>query len=80
MTLDDLLREFGFRPQEFPESLKADATLVRYVQDLPDEVRTESLDVLQEFFGIYKSLNDAQRTEMLETFESTLEREGERKP
>jgi len=79
ISLDELLREFGFKPEDFPESLRIDSTLMRYAQDLPRELRAEYLGALREFFHVYASLDDEQRAEMLELFESSLQEEFERK-
>src|SRR5262249_18961526 len=54
-SLDDLLREFGFTPEEFPKSLRASPTLLKYAEDLPHELRAEYLSALLEFFQVYTS-------------------------
>jgi len=77
--VDQLLREFGFKPEDFPESLRTDPVLLGHAEDLPQELRSEYLGALREFFSIYQRLDDAQRAEMLEQFESTLQKEFARK-
>lgn len=77
--LDKLLREFGFNPEDFPQPVRANPTLLRYVEDLPRELRAEYLDAVCDFFRIYTSLNYPQRDRMLKLFESGLRNELERK-
>lgn len=69
-TLDELLREFGFRPEDFPEPLRANSALIKYAEDLPHELRAEYLGALREFFRVYATLDDTRRREMLQQFES----------
>ena len=67
----ELLRECGFDIENFLESLRTNFVLLRYMADLPHELRAEFLSALREF-GVYERLSDAQRAEMLKGFESTL--------
>jgi len=77
--LDNLLRELGFEPEDFPEALRTNSALIRYAEDLPNEMRAEYKDALRQFFQVYKSLNDAQRIKMLKQFDSSLQEGFERK-
>ena len=78
-SLDGLLREFGFTPEDFPESLRASPALLRYAEDLPHEMRAEYLSALLEFFRVYVKLDEEQREEMFEQFKVSLEEEFARK-
>lgn len=77
--MDELLHEFGFEPEDFPEALRTNSALIKYAEDLPHEMRAECLGALREFFQVYQSLDNAQRREMFEQFESALRAEFERK-
>jgi hypothetical protein len=77
--LDELLREFGFKLEDFPESLRTNSVLLRYAESFPRVLRAEYLGALCEFFRVYQRLNDVQRAEMLEKFQLQLEEELARK-
>lgn len=74
-----LLDESGFKLEDFPESLREDSTLIGWVRRYPPEMRAEYLGTIRLFFRIYESLDDEQREEMLELFQSELRDEFERK-
>lgn len=67
-----LLRESGFKIEDFPPYLMANPTLIGYAKRLPHERRAEYLDSLRQFFRIYEQLDTRGRAQMLRQFRTQL--------
>jgi hypothetical protein len=59
--------------------VRVSPTLLRYAEDLPQELRAEYFGALLEVFRVYVNLDEEQREEMLEQFKVSLEEEFARK-
>lgn len=71
----ELLAEYGFRLDDFPEAIRANRTfqkVLRYAEDVPHERRAEYFGAAREFFRTYERLDETARAEMLEYFKSLL--------
>ena len=70
----EILRESGFKIEDFPPYLKANPTLIGYARRLPHEKRAEYLDSLRQLFRIYEQLDTRGRAQMLRQFRTQWRR------
>ena len=75
----ELLRECGFKVEDFRGYLRGDPALIEYAQRLPRELRAEYFSGLVEFFRIYEQLDAYGRARMLRQFRKQFRRQSGRK-
>jgi hypothetical protein len=79
LDLHKLLRESGFKVEDFPEYLRADFTLISYAKRFPREMRAEYLTGLLQFFQLYEQLDEHGRAQMFKRFKRQLRKQFARK-